>query len=190
MLKSELRNVYKEKRKTLSRDEVLSLSDRIFSNFISFFKPKWGDKIHLFLSIKKFNEVDTSRFIQYCWENGIKVYVPKMNGDVLISIELTKETQLIEHSWGILEPKSNEDSEIVDFDYVITPLLYADSKGNRVGYGKGFYDQLFSTLPDTCLKAGVNFFPPKEDVDNVWENDVPLDYLVLPTEVVSFTGCV
>ncbi len=190
MVKAELRNLYKEKRKALSNDEVLSLSDRIFSNFISFFKPKLGDKIHLFLSIKKFNEVDTSHFIQYCWENGIRIYVPKMNGDVLISIELTTETQLIEHSWGILEPESNEDSDIVDFEYVITPLLYADSKGNRVGYGKGFYDQLFSTLPDTCLKVGVNFFPPKEDIDNVWENDVPLDYLVLPTEVVSFTGCV
>ena len=29
------------------------------------------------------------------------------------------------------------------FDYVVTPLLYSDDKGNRVGYGKGFYDAFF-----------------------------------------------
>jgi 5-formyltetrahydrofolate cyclo-ligase len=40
---------------------------------------------------------------------------------------------------------SNQNEETV-FDYVITPLLYCDSFGNRVGYGKGFYDQFFQTI--------------------------------------------
>jgi 5-formyltetrahydrofolate cyclo-ligase len=190
MLKSELRKIYLEKRKTLSKDEVLSFSESVFKQFVQFFKPKSGQKIHLFLSIERFNEVDTKSFINYCWSNEIQVFVPKMKGDELISIELTPSTVLEQNKWGILEPISNEDSRILDFDFVITPLLYCDTKGNRVGYGKGFYDRLFSEVSSQTQKIGVNFFPPNEDIDDVWENDIPLDYLCLPAETVSFTGFV
>jgi 5-formyltetrahydrofolate cyclo-ligase len=43
------------------------------------------------------------------------------------------------NNWGISEPVSDEDSGILDFDFVITPFILRQ-KGNRVGYGKGFYD--------------------------------------------------
>ena len=72
------------------------------------------------------------------------------------------------------------------FDFVLTPLLYCDSKGNRVGYGKGFYDQLFSQLSSKTKKIGVNFFNPDENIDDLWENDIPLDYLVTPEDILSF----
>lgn len=186
MLKSELRKIYLEKRKTLSKDEVLSLSEKVFEQFVQFFKPRTGQKIHLFLSVEKFNEIDTKPFINYCWSNEIQVFVPKMIGDDLISVELTPSTVLEQNKWGILEPISNEDSGVLDFDFVITPLLYCDYKGNRVGYGKGFYDRLFSQVSSETKKIGVNFFPSNENIDDVWGNDIPLNYLVLPTEVLSF----
>lgn len=190
MLKSELRKLYLEKRKTLSEDKVLSLSEMVFEQFILFFKPQKGQKIHLFLSIEKYNEIDTKPFINYCCSSEIQVFVPKMIGDDLISIQLTSSTVLEQNNWGILEPISNADSGVLDFDFIITPLLYCDSKGNRVGYGKGFYDRLFSQVSSKSKKIGVNFFPPNENIDDVWENDVALDYLCLPTETVSFTGLV
>ena len=71
---------------------------------------------------------------------------------------------------------------------MITPLLYCDNQGNRVGYGKGFYDSLFENMSSTAQKIGVNFFNPDEIVDDVWEGDIPLDYLVTPTVVLSFAG--
>ena len=69
---------------------------------------------------------------------------------------------------------------------MITPLLYCDNQGNRVGYGKGFYDSLFENMSSNAQKIGVNFFNPDEIVDDVWEGDIPLDYLVTPTAVLSF----
>ena len=187
MLKKDIRKNYMEKRKALSSDKVYSLSESIFDNFLTFFKPVSGQKIHLFLSIQKFNEVDTSFFIEYCFNNGIQVFVPKMVNDDLISIEITPETIFECNSWGIKEPVGTLDSGELHFDYIITPLLYCDSFGNRVGYGKGFYDRLFSTLHFSTKKVGVNYFPPSVVIEDVFENDVPLDYLVLPTEVVSFS---
>ena len=104
----------------------------------------------------------------------------------MINIEIFEDTVFETNSWGISEPVSNEDSGETDFNYVITPLLYCDRKGNRVGYGKGFYDGLFQNISVNTKKIGVNYFDPDEYVDDVWENDIPVDYLVTPTEVLSF----
>lgn len=186
MLKAELRKRYMQKRKALSIDEAFLLSQKILGNFLDYFKPEKGQKVHVFIPIKKFNELDTRIFIDAFLEKGVRVFVPKVVADVLISVEITADTVFETSSWGISEPVSNEDSGELHFDFVITPLLYCDHKGNRVGYGKGFYDGFFQSISSASKKIGANYFNPDESIDDVWENDIPLDYLVTPTEVLSF----
>lgn len=188
MKKSDLRKKYLQKRESMSHDEVLTLSQKILENFVLQFKPVENQKVHCFLSIPEKGEVDTSLFLNYFFDHQIRVFVPKIFRKKLISIEITRDTPLIKSSWGIAEPEINEDSPVKDFDFVVTPLLYCDSQGNRVGYGKGYYDGFFSGINSNCMKVGVGFFTPEEKVDDVWENDIPLDYLVIPTDVLSFGG--
>lgn len=188
MKKSEFRKIYLEKRNNLSQDEISLLSKRIFKNFINNFKPVSDQKVHIFIPIEKFKEIDTQMFINYFLSRNISVFVPKIVDTKLISVEIFSDTQFETNNWGISEPVSNEDSEVLDFDFVITPLLYCDFKGNRVGYGKGFYDQFFENISKDSKKIGVNYFNPDDMIDDVWENDIPLDYLVTPTEVLSFSS--
>jgi 5-formyltetrahydrofolate cyclo-ligase len=114
------------------------------------------------------------------------VFVPKIADTKLISVGIFKDSEFAVNQWGISEPVSNEDSGITDFDFVITPLLYCDSAGNRVGYGKGFYDEFFESVSRRSKKIGVNYFNPDENIDDIREEDIPLDYLVTPTDVLSF----
>jgi 5-formyltetrahydrofolate cyclo-ligase len=186
MLKAELRKKYTQKRKALSTDEAFLLSQKIFENFIQYFNPKESEKVHVFIPIPARMEIDTQIFIDYFLAQNIRVYVPKIVTDKLIAIEIFEDTVFETNSWGISEPVSNDDSGENYFHYVITPLLYCDKKGNRVGYGKGFYDGLFQSISSETKKIGVNYFDPDEYVDDVWENDIPLDYLVTPTDVLSF----
>ncbi|SEM56428.1 5-formyltetrahydrofolate cyclo-ligase [Chryseobacterium taichungense] len=186
MLKAELRKKYMQKRKALSDDEAFLLSEAIFKNFVEYFKPASGDKIHLFIPIAKFKEIDTQLFIDYFFSRNISVFVPKIVDTKLISVEIFNNTKFEFNQWNISEPVSNENSGVLDFDYIITPLLYADKNGNRVGYGKGFYDGFFESISKESKKIGVNYFNPDENIDDVWENDIPLDYLVTPTDVLSF----
>ncbi|MCD0478447.1 5-formyltetrahydrofolate cyclo-ligase [Chryseobacterium sp. LC2016-29] len=186
MKKSEIRKIYLEKRKNLSQDEVSFLSEKIFANFVNYFKPISEQKVHIFIPIEKFNEMNTQLFIDYFLSRNIKVYVPKIVDVKLISVEIFSDTPFATNNWGISEPLSNEDFGVLDFDFVITPLLYCDFKGNRVGYGKGFYDEFFSNISKDSKKIGVNYFNPDDMIDDVWENDIPLDYLVTPTEILSF----
>ena len=186
MIKAELRKLYLEKRKTLSNDEVLILSKKILENFILQFNVIENQSVHVFLPIKKFNEIETKFLIEYFWKRKVNVFVPKIFKNKIISVKLTPETVLKENSWGILEPISNE-NECSNFDFVITPLLYCDRKGNRIGYGKGFYDEFFKTINADAKKIGVNYFPPIESIDDVSDFDVKLDYLVTPVETLSFS---
>jgi 5-formyltetrahydrofolate cyclo-ligase len=137
MLKKDLRKIYLEKRMTLSKDEVSFLSEKIFEKFILQFNVIENHKVSVFFPISKFNEINTLEFIKFLWSKKLNVFIPKIIDKDLISVIFTSETVLIQNSWGILEPLSNQNEETV-FDYVITPLLYCDSFGNRVGYGKGF----------------------------------------------------
>lgn len=185
MFKKDLRKKYLEKRKTLSIDEVNFLSDKIFDKFILQFYLSENQSIHIFLPISKLNEINTFSFIKQLWEMKINVFIPKIYQNKIISVKFTPPTLLKENSWGILEPISSTNEENT-FDYIITPLLYCDKNGNRIGYGKGFYDQFFNTINANAKKIGVNYFPPIDMIDDVSENDVQLDYLVTPDEILSF----
>jgi 5-formyltetrahydrofolate cyclo-ligase len=186
MKKQDLRKKYLEKRKTLSTDEVLLLSEKIYKNFILQFNVIENQDVHIFLPIEKFNEIETKFFLEYFWSKNVNVFVPKIHQNKIISVRFSPETTLKENSWGILEPISNK-NECSGFDFVITPLLYCDKKGNRIGYGKGFYDEFFKTINADAKKIGVNFFPPIDFIDDVSGFDVKLDYLVTPEETLSFS---
>ena len=186
MKKDELRRIYLDKKKRLTSDQITTLSYKIFLNFKRNFELKKGQKVHCFLSVPDKGEVDTSPFLDCFFENDIGVFVPKIVKGKLISVEINRETQFQKNSWGIREPESNLDSGTIKYDYIITPLLYADKKGNRVGYGKGFYDRFFSTLDGSEARIGVGFFSPSEPVTDVNEFDIPLNYLITPDDAVSF----
>ncbi len=86
--------------------------------------------------------------------------MPKIAEDKLINIEIFEDTVFKVNNWGISEPVSNNDSGEDQFSYVITPLLYCDGKGNRVGYGKGFYDGFFRNISSETKKSGSITLPP------------------------------
>ncbi|MBF5026816.1 5-formyltetrahydrofolate cyclo-ligase [Planobacterium oryzisoli] len=188
MLKKELRSIYLDRRKQLSSTEIDALSKSICERIISHFAPGPGDSMHLFLSSSKFNEVDTAYLVDYCHKNKVDVFVPKIVDGKMISVALRPDTELTAGVFGIREPESNTDVKRAHYDYIVTPLLYADSSGARVGYGKGYYDSFFSTLDESSLRIGVGFFPPLEIITDVHPHDVPLHYLVTASEILSFIG--
>lgn len=188
MRKSDLRKKYLAHKDAMDLEGVEVLSDQIFRNFKNNFPVAAGDKVHIFISIAKFREVDTAVFIDYLRTVHARVFVPKIVNGQMISIELTENTVLKESSWGISEPAENIDSVITEYRYVVTPLLYCDRFGNRIGYGKGYYDRFFRNISENSLRIGVSFFPPSEDIGDVQESDVPLHHLILPERILSFSG--
>lgn len=84
------------------------------------------------------------------------------------------------------EPLDGIEISPLKIDVVFIPLLAFDKKGNRIGYGKGFYDQFLSDCKADVIKIGLSFFEAEEAITDVYKDDVPLDYCVTPQQIYRF----
>lgn len=183
MTKRELRAAYKQQRMLLSKEEISSYNLMILQALEEF---DWSTTkyVHTFLPIEHHNEPDMWRFIDF-----LRVYYPAVNVVVsrsdasnfsMDNFLLTEGLTLKKNAWGIVEPVDGERIEESLLDVVIVPLLVADKKGNRVGYGKGFYDRFLAKCRKDCLKIGISYFEPVDEISDVSMFDIPLDCLYTP----------
>lgn len=187
MDKNELRILYKYKRKELTTKEIEEFSNHVFNQFLAS-EFVTCSTFHIFLSIEKQNEVKTSQIIKYLLLHEKKVIVPKVVGNELKHYVLNHQTKLKLNKWNISEPIDCEEFKILNkIDVVFIPLLINDKNGNRIGYGKGFYDKFLEKLKPNVIKIGLNYF---ESIDKIIPepHDIPLDYLISPFKIESFSA--
>jgi 5-formyltetrahydrofolate cyclo-ligase len=99
---------------------------------------------------------------------------------------LTDSTKIKKNKWNIPEPIDGISITPEQVDVVFIPLLAFDTLGNRVGYGKGFYDKFLATCRPETIKIGLSFFEGTEGIIDVFENDISLDYCVTPKSIYTF----
>ena len=184
-MKKQIRIEYISKRKQFSRTEVNAWSQAIASNFLEAEFMKY-QTFHVFLSMPKYNEINTQYIIDELWRQGKDVIVPKMDGKQLLNCPYTQQTQLAKNSWGIMEPVDCAEVEHSKIDVVLVPLLISDIRGNRIGYGGGYYDRFLSKLDEDTKFVGINFFEPVEEEIPKEDFDVLLDYLITPHDIYKF----
>ena len=184
MTKSELRKIYREKRRGLSERDVElksnAIADRVFAEF-DFHALK---VVHCFISIAKFNEIDTSIIFERIWGHypKIRTVVPRVN-DATGELEhfyYERDTYMVRNAWGIEEPAGAEKVDPKEIDLVLVPLLCFDERGYRVGYGKGYYDRFLRECRADCEMAGLSYFPPEVEIEDVHDGDFALDMFIMP----------
>lgn len=183
--KDQLRKLYKSKRKELTTREIDEFSNIIFNQFLAS-KFVTCSTFHIFLSIEKQKEVKTNQIINYLLSSNKKVIIPKVEDEDLKHYLITHETIFKPNKWNILEPVDAQEFTLLnEIDIAFIPLLINDKSGNRIGYGKGFYDKFLNKLNSNSLKIGLNYF---ESIDciNAEPHDIPLDYLISPFKIESF----
>ena len=188
MLKTNLRKLYKSKRNELSLSEIDELSLQIANRLL---KLSVWDKTyyHLFLTIEEQKEVQTEYILHILHAKDKEVVVPKSDFKTvaLINYLLTDNTRIQKNKYNIPEPVDGIEVPNNKIDVVFIPLLAFDEKGNRVGYGKGFYDNMLNKCSPDCIKIGVSFFEATEDlITDVFEGDIPLNYCITPEKIYSF----
>jgi 5-formyltetrahydrofolate cyclo-ligase len=189
-MKSTLRKYYLTQRKALSSEEIAAKSQQICDIFFQEIDLKSIQYLHIFLPIKKQNEVDTFLIIKRLEKEFpfIKIVVSR---SIFESFEMQhfvlEEAKLTENKWGILEPLGEcEEVKSEKIDLVIIPLLCFDKQGNRVGYGKGFYDRFLQKCSPDALKVGICLEEPVEQIEDLNEFDVKMDVCITPDGVWKF----
>lgn len=187
MKKSQLRIKYKRLREEIPTEEIEALSLEIANNLLKL--PIWDfSYYHLFLSISEKREIDTEAILHILQGKDKNIVLSKSDFENhhLHNYLLTDSTILKINKYGIPEPVDGIEVPAHKIEVVFIPLLAFDEKGNRIGYGKGFYDRFLSSCSGKTLKIGLSFFEAEPEISEVSEHDIPLDYCVTPKKIYDF----
>ena len=187
MTKHQIRQKYKALRSEFSKNEIDEKSILIANQLLQL--PIWDNTyFHLFLSIEEQKEVNTEFILHLLQGKNKEIVISKTNFETLEMTHflLTENTKIKKNKYNIPEPMNGLEVPIEKIEVVFVPLLSFDKNGNRVGYGKGFYDKFLSKCHPKTIKIGLSFFEAEAAINGVLETDISLNYCVTPNTIYKF----
>jgi 5-formyltetrahydrofolate cyclo-ligase len=187
MTKKELRLKYKKLRQDLSKNDVDKMSIEIVNQILKM--NIWSKTyFHVFLPIETQKEVNTEFILHVLQGKDKEIVISKSNFETLEMIHylLTDNTKIKKNEYNIPEPIDGIEVPVDKIEVVFVPLLAFDKLGNRVGYGKGFYDKFLSQCKHDVIKIGLSFFEAEEIIEGLLEGEIKLDYCVTPNRIITF----
>ncbi|MGM0651259.1 MAG: 5-formyltetrahydrofolate cyclo-ligase [Bacillota bacterium] len=157
--KKELRKKVISERDQLTKKDLAEKSRHIADNLFSLPAYHHANTIMYFISFG--TEVDTRPMVEETIRQGKVALAPKPRPQERIMIPsriLDWDRDLVTGAYNIPEPKEEalRPYHPWEIDLLIVPGVAFDLKGNRLGYGGGYYDRFFELLKkDTPLVALV-----------------------------------
>jgi 5-formyltetrahydrofolate cyclo-ligase len=147
--KASLRKEQLQRRNSIPPEVRKVKNSAILTNLESLDEIRNAGTVLLFASFR--SEVDMTGMISSALSSSKRVILPKVDAGTgtLQLFEISSPDELAPGYMGIPEPPGTADRNIFDIndiDAAIIPGACFDEKGNRVGYGGGYYDRLLSGL--------------------------------------------
>ncbi len=143
-------------------------------------KKKYKKKINLSSYYPSSFEVNVLKLHESNIKNKIKIFLPVLRRNNLMSFHQWKSKDVLKvNKHGMLEPFIQINKTTTNI--MLVPLLAFDSKKNRLGYGKGYYDrylQKYLNKYKNILTIGIAFSFQKHHKLPVTNNDVKLNYIL------------
>jgi len=190
MIKKELRTLYREKRAALSEQERLRMDDLLLIRFQQLAIPFEVDILLSYWPLKQHTEVNTHLMTDYLQFRmpGLQIAYPvsDFTHHSMKVLLVNDDTSFRVNQYGIAEPADGEEIDPGEVGMVFVPLLAFDTKGYRVGYGKGFYDRFLARCTEDIIKVGFSFFEPVAAISDIDQFDIPLTFGVTPNQLYEF----
>ena len=186
MDKEFFRKKYKAKREELLPDAIEEMSLAISNRALEL--PIWdGTYYHIFLSIAEKKEVQTEFLLHILQGRDKSVVVSKtsFSKNEMEHFLLQENTRIKVSDYGIPEPVDGIEIPVGKLDVVFVPLLAFDINGNRIGYGKGFYDGFLTQCDKDTIFVGLSFFEPETTIAYN-QLDIPLHFCITPKKIYTF----
>ena len=180
--KENLRSALKKKRDSLSEEIRDKKSKKIADFLYEIHEFKRTNTIFCYISYK--SEVETLTLINYILKSDVELFVPKIvNSSEMFAVRLDNLANLKLDEMGILTPKSNEILS-KEVDIAITPGVGFTKKGERLGYGRGYYDRWFAKN-EVKTKIGIAF--EDQIVMNLplEKTDINMDIIITEKEIIK-----
>lgn len=117
--------------------------------------------VSIFLN-KPCGEINTTFILEDIFKSGKKCFVPFCSNTTMVMLHLKDMNDFLSlerNSWGIPEPKLQDgrlNAFEIGLDLIIMPGMAFDRKGNRIGYGKGYYDRFLEKMDSISDAANIS----------------------------------
>lgn len=155
------RKEFKKKLLSIPQEVIERESKLIAQKVFEHERYRSAKSVSIFLNMPS-GEIDTSLIVEHIFRSGKTCYVPCCNPESMQMLRLQGIDDfhsLKRNSWGIPEPSLEEGREnAIDsadgLDLVIIPGMAFDRDGNRIGYGKGYYDRFLKDIFAMAARDG------------------------------------
>lgn len=180
MDKKETRKLINEKKKSFTHEQLKKMSDMVTSRIEENVIFKCAKTVMLYYSLP--DEVYTHDFIEK-WHGQKDIILPVVSDNEMFLRKYEGKDSMKKGAYNIYEPQGEAFADLESIDMIIVPGVGFDTKGNRLGRGKGYYDKFLKDM-NVKFKLGVCF--DFQIFDNIPTNglDIPMN------EVWTESGCI
>jgi 5-formyltetrahydrofolate cyclo-ligase len=188
--KKDIRSRMQVWRNSLTEDEIESKSAKVVESLLKLPAVREAETVMAYYEYR--SEVRTFRLLQEILDAGKNLVLPASDFEehrIIPCLVKDIEKDLILHGQlGIMEPDPNT-AEIIDIrkiDLILVPGLVFDKAGNRIGYGKGYYDRFLSRYNGQSPRTiGLAFDEQIIDSIPTLEHDARLNGIVTDLTVYN-----
>ncbi|WP_439740978.1 5-formyltetrahydrofolate cyclo-ligase [Bacillus pseudomycoides] len=169
--KVRLRKKIVEQMNFLSKEQHKTSSEQIV--FSLYEQKEWREAETIGITLSMEHEVNTYVIIEQAWREGKKVVVPKCNRETrtMIFRQITNFDQLETVYMSLREPipALTVETEANEIDLLFVPGVAYTRRGERIGYGGGYYDRYLLQYEGKTLSLAFDFqivsYIPTESFD-------------------------
>jgi 5-formyltetrahydrofolate cyclo-ligase len=175
------------RREVLARRDALSGSERermsaaIVARALALPEVRQARSVMAFWSFG--SEVDTGPILARLHAAGKEVSLPRIQGREVVPVPYVPGVAMRRTSFGAMEPAGSA-LDPRSIDVVLTPGVAFDRRGNRVGYGHGYYDRLLGRVRPETAKVALAFGLQVVEEVPAGSADRPVDLVVTEREVI------
>ncbi len=188
--KKQIRKEILALRDAVAKAQHRAMSGNICQNIQSLPEFEAAEKILAFAGYG--SEPDTYPLMQQCLDAGKQVFCPLVTGENMEFYQIKDLSELLDGYKGIKEPKPLPERKYKagEGDLMLLPGAVFDREGNRIGYGKGFYDRYLAggfpgkkaalafsfqivengRIPSEETDQSVNCIVTEKEILRIWES--------------------
>ena len=133
------------------------------------------------------SEIETEPFFERIISDGKIAVLPRVDraSQSLVLHSARSIAELVTSKWGIREPALDAPVlPVNEIDFVLIPGVAFDRDGNRLGYGRGYYDKLLSTANPVLARVSAGFSCQVVDRVPVGSRDQKMDCIITENEII------
>jgi len=187
-MKKKQRKEFKEKRDLLSLEEIMDKSAEIKEKLFSV-KDLWkAKKVMVYISFK--SEVRTREIILDLLMRKKKVIIPVIDfkkEKIHLSELKDFNKELVSNKFGLFQPSEEffRSFNKKELDFIIVPGIAFDEKGNRLGFGKGYYDKFLKGISKKVPVVALAFEEQIGNKIHCEKHDISMHKIITEKRIIE-----